>query len=407
MSPLASFILLAVNALAFLLSMSVLVLALWQRTLWHSSLWRSVGMPVGDLLSIFLATQALLNLSVSGLYFNRLFLGDSLILEDTFNKLTVTAFALMVLSAFWLIVAAAGLMKQALIIVSRAGLVGFVVLMWPLWNGQFFPPGESETVYAPAGIVAAVMTAIYIGLALGIAWAYRRQIRLSGLLVSLAVLLFGQLLTLMIPILRVADLPSLLTPLVGSVLGVSLVRLQFFEPLVQRARLADAARALAECAVSPGGWNCALHQIADWSAKLLRPDIVMLLTPEQDHYLCVAFQSSGTHGVAPSFTGRQLPIGEGLAGRVFQTQQPMSSVNYHEWDGRSPAFDDPPLYAALSVPLVAGEVALGVVSVFELKPGRVFTERDRELLETLAIQAAVCLRLTQLIDLQPEPALQS
>ncbi len=400
MSPLASFALLAVNALALLLSVSVLFLALWQRTLWHSSLWRSVGMPVGDLLSIFLVTQALLNLSVTGLYFNRLFLGATAILEDGFNKLTIAAFALTVLSAFWLIVAAAGLMKQAFVVVSRAGLVGFVVLLWPLWNGQFFPPGESETFYAPAGVVAAVVTMIYIGLALGIAWTYRRQIRPTGLLLSLSALLFGQLLTLLIPVLRVADLPSLLTPLVGSVLGISLVRLQFFEPRVQRARLADAARDLAECATSPDGWTTGLCQITEWAAKLLRPDVVILLTPANERYLQVVSQSSGTHGRIPDWTGRQLPLGEGLAGRVFQTQQPMSLATYHQWDGRSPVFDDPLLYAGLSVPLVAGDTALGVVNVFELKAGRIFTERDRELLETLAIQAAVCLRLAQLTELE-------
>lgn len=406
MNPVVSFILLAVNALAFLLLVSVLCLALWQRTLWHSSLWRSVGMPVGDLLSVFLVAQALLNLSVTSLYFNRLFLGATPILEDIFNKFTATTFALTVLSAFWLIVAAAGLMRQAFVIVSRAGFVGFLVLLWPLWNGQFFPPGESETIYAPAGVVAAVVTVIYIGLALGIAWIYRRQIRPAGLLFSLAVLLFGQLLTLIIPILRVADLPSLLTPLVGSVLGISLVRLQFFEPLAQRARLSDAARDLAECAASPDGWTTGLQYIAEWAAKLLRPDLVILLTPENDRYLRVAFQSSGTHGRVPDLSGRQLPIGEGLAGRVFQTQQPMSLANYHEWDGRSPAFDNPLLYAGLSIPLAVGDTTLGVVSVFELKAGRVFTDRDRELLETLAIQAAVCLRLAQLTELESAHALE-
>jgi GAF domain-containing protein len=122
--------------------------------------------------------------------------------------------------------------------------------------------------------------------------------------------------------------------------------------------------------------------------------------------LQVAFQSSGTHGGMPNLTGRQLPIGEGLAGRVFQTQQPISLANYHQWDGRSPVFDDPPLYAGLSVPLVTGEDTLGVLSVFELKAGRIFTERDRELLEALAIQAAVCLRLAQLTALESAQALE-
>jgi GAF domain-containing protein len=132
--------------------------------------------------------------------------------------------------------------------------------------------------------------------------------------------------------------------------------------------------------------------------------MVILLTPNDDHTLQVTFQSDGMPGNVPTLTGRLLPIGEGLAGRVFQTQQPMSIANYHEWDGRSPLFDDPPLYAGMSVPLVAGEVALGVLSVFELKTGRVFTEQDREVLEALATQAAVCLRFAQLNALEPVQA---
>jgi hypothetical protein len=84
-------------------------------------------------------------------------------------------------------------------------------------------------------------------------------------------------------------------------------------------------------------------------------------------------------------------VGEGLAGRVMQTLSSMRIDNYQQWDGRSPTFDEMPLYASISVPLIYHGRLVGVVNAHETTPGRVFTNRDQTVLEVLAPQAAVTL----------------
>jgi GAF domain-containing protein len=55
--------------------------------------------------------------------------------------------------------------------------------------------------------------------------------------------------------------------------------------------------------------------------------------------------------------------GEGLAGKIWQTGEPMMIEDYRSWDGRAPIFQDDPLGPALGVPLTSGSEVTGIIGV--------------------------------------------
>jgi GAF domain-containing protein len=91
-----------------------------------------------------------------------------------------------------------------------------------------------------------------------------------------------------------------------------------------------------------------------------------------------------------------MPLGSGLSGRVYETKMPMRLQNYHAWEGQASAFADVPMKAALSIPLLYDDNVVGVLTAGELKPGRVFSDRDQAMLQMLAPQAAVAIVNAQL-----------
>lgn len=86
--------------------------------------------------------------------------------------------------------------------------------------------------------------------------------------------------------------------------------------------------------------------------------------------------------------GTRLQLGEGLAGRVAQTRQPMFINDYRHWENRAPQFAHLNLSAVLEVPLLYRGELLGVLTVAEVGAARRFTDEDVHLLMLFASQAA-------------------
>ena len=87
--------------------------------------------------------------------------------------------------------------------------------------------------------------------------------------------------------------------------------------------------------------------------------------------------------------GIRLKIGEGVAGKVAQTRQPMRIDNYSTWEGRSEKFDKFPVHSVLEVPMLYAGELIGVLTADETgDSGRKFTDADERLLSLFASQAA-------------------
>jgi PAS domain S-box-containing protein len=102
-----------------------------------------------------------------------------------------------------------------------------------------------------------------------------------------------------------------------------------------------------------------------------------------------------THPSMP--VGTRLQLGEGAAGRVAQSYQPIRINDYSDWEGRSDKFKLTPIRAVLEVPILFGGELIGVLVAEEFGTSeRHFTDRDERLLTLFAAQAAGAIRSARL-----------
>jgi GAF domain-containing protein/anti-sigma regulatory factor (Ser/Thr protein kinase) len=98
------------------------------------------------------------------------------------------------------------------------------------------------------------------------------------------------------------------------------------------------------------------------------------------------------------FTGTRLKLGEGVAGRVVQTGQPLTVDDYSHWEGRVPAYEEEPFGAVIAAPLRWQEQIIGVATLSEETKQRTFTPDDERLLGLFAQQAAVVIESARLYE---------
>jgi len=104
------------------------------------------------------------------------------------------------------------------------------------------------------------------------------------------------------------------------------------------------------------------------------------------------------YGLRRSFVGTTLKVGEGMAGRVVQTGEPMIVDDYRTWPGRSKKFADDIFTAVVEVPLKWQDKVIGVLAIVDEAEERVFTEDDAHLLSLFADQAAIAIENARLFE---------
>ncbi|MBM3129377.1 MAG: GAF domain-containing protein [Chloroflexi bacterium] len=97
--------------------------------------------------------------------------------------------------------------------------------------------------------------------------------------------------------------------------------------------------------------------------------------------------------------GSRWQLGEGVAGRVAQTQQPLIINDYRHWEHRSAQMEQIPVTAVMQVPLLHRGELIGVLSVTELgETTRQFTDEETRLLTLFAGQVAAAVHNTRLLQ---------
>lgn len=120
---------------------------------------------------------------------------------------------------------------------------------------------------------------------------------------------------------------------------------------------------------------------------------IMLLDPGSTSLTVKAFV--GFPAVVPEKLHRA--IGNGIAGRVAQTGQPLLIESNQAQDPELAAFlKDEEVGSALSVPLIFQGVTTGVLNVAALRDGQRFSQSDLELVSILAGQAATAVENAKL-----------
>ncbi len=101
------------------------------------------------------------------------------------------------------------------------------------------------------------------------------------------------------------------------------------------------------------------------------------------------------------YLGTELKFGEGAAGRVAVSNEPLIIDDYRRWEHRSARYEqDQPYSAVLSVPLAWQGQVIGVLQVMDGVDVRTFNQRDQELLSLFANQAAGAIENARLLEVE-------
>ena len=104
-----------------------------------------------------------------------------------------------------------------------------------------------------------------------------------------------------------------------------------------------------------------------------------------------------SYNTAVDYSGTVLRYGEGAAGVVAESGQPLIIDDYQTWAHRAPVFEaEQPFSAVISVPMVWMDQVNGVLHVLQDAATRRFTEADKDLLVQFASQASIAVENARL-----------
>ena len=137
-----------------------------------------------------------------------------------------------------------------------------------------------------------------------------------------------------------------------------------------------------------------LHTIVERAIALVsgRAGHLTIYRPDLDALVLTA-----TAGEGPDLSRTLLRRGEGLAGKIWESGQPLLVNDYRRWGGRAAIYDGLPIRAMIGVPVRWGEEFLGVLSV-ERETAGAFTLADAELLALFGAQAAIAIHNARLFE---------
>lgn len=136
-----------------------------------------------------------------------------------------------------------------------------------------------------------------------------------------------------------------------------------------------------------------LEQIVSRAGALVGTNhgYVFLLTPgEPDPGVSEMVMRVGV-GAYNGFVGTRAQIGVGLAGRVWQSAEPLVVNDYRNWEGRLTASSRDILRAVVGVPLKSGNAVVGVIGLAYLEEGRHFDDAELAALTRFAELASIAL----------------
>jgi PAS domain S-box-containing protein len=148
-----------------------------------------------------------------------------------------------------------------------------------------------------------------------------------------------------------------------------------------------------------------LHTIVERAARLLDAPSgsLFLCDPERQEVRCVV-----SYNTPRDYTGTVLKYGEGSAGIVAHTGEPLNIDDYRIWPGRAAAYEEEqPFTAVLSAPMIWQGQVTGVIHVLHDVEMRRFTQADLKLLTQFANQAAIAVESARLLEAEREQRAQA
>jgi len=105
-----------------------------------------------------------------------------------------------------------------------------------------------------------------------------------------------------------------------------------------------------------------------------------------------------SHNLEKDYTGLTLAVGEGVAGKVVQSGEPLVVTDHRTWEGKSAQVADSAARAVVAVPLKWRDEIIGVLDIMNTSSEKSFDERDVHLLTLFANQAAIAIQNARLYE---------
>jgi len=141
--------------------------------------------------------------------------------------------------------------------------------------------------------------------------------------------------------------------------------------------------------------NKLLQKIVERAVTLLSANSggLYLCEPEQFQVRCVV-----SYRTDKDFTSTVLKYGEGAAGKVAETGNPLIIDDYRTWSGRANIFEKQGFSAVLGVPIIYQGDVIGVLDILDDAATRKFNESDLKVALLFANQAAIAVTNARLIE---------
>ncbi len=171
--------------------------------------------------------------------------------------------------------------------------------------------------------------------------------------------------------------------------AVAVENARLYEETKRRAEELAVLHATSLDITAPHDLPTLLQTIVERAARLLdAPGGGMYLCdPDRREVRCVV-----SYNTPRDYTGTVLKYGEGLAGTMAETGEPLIIDDYRTWPGRAAVYEEEqPFTAILSAPMIWQGQVTGVIHVLENVEIRRFTQANLELLSLFANQAAIAI----------------
>lgn len=139
-----------------------------------------------------------------------------------------------------------------------------------------------------------------------------------------------------------------------------------------------------------------LQAIIEHAAQLLdaRMGGLYLVLPDEQ-----TLEFTAGYNIPAKYIGLKLHVGEGLAGRVAETGEPMMVSDHNQWEGRAHVFDkDTTFRRVLGVPIKYRGKVIGVIDIADSERIGLFRPHEVRLASLLADQAGVAIENARLFN---------
>jgi len=139
-----------------------------------------------------------------------------------------------------------------------------------------------------------------------------------------------------------------------------------------------------------------LQEIVEQTTRLLNANSggFYLIDPERRQLVCAV-----SYRTCKDYRGIILNYGEGAAGWVAETGQPLIINDYSTWENKTGIYaEDETLHAIISAPVIWKGSSIGVIHAMRTTPGHEFSQSELDLLTLFANQSAAAIANVHLLE---------